>query len=108
MEKYLVNVCVTVGLAVLGWITLTLIEVDKKTAEIAVKVEANNAMITPIWENFVSEVKNGNIQKSDATTDQESTGQTEVVSGSEAEDQLQETSRFSERAHCASRKKRKR
>ena len=42
MEKYLVNVCVTVGLAVLGWITLTLIEVDKKTAEIAVKVEANN------------------------------------------------------------------
>ena len=94
MEKYLVNVCVTVSLAVLGWITLTLIEVDKKTAEIAVKVEANNAMITPIWENFVSEVKNGNIQKSDATTDQESTGQTEVVSGSEAEDQLQETSRF--------------
>ena len=59
-----------------------------------VKVEANNAMITPIWENFISEVKNGNIQKSDATTDQESTGQTEVVSGSEAEDQLQETSRF--------------
>ena len=94
MEKYLVNVCVTVGLAVLGWITLTLIEVDKKTAEIAVKVEANNAMITPIWENFVSEVNNGNIQKSDATTDQESTGQTKVVSGSEAEDQLQETSRF--------------
>ena len=50
-------------------------------------------MITPI-QNFVSEVKNGNIQKSDATTDQESTRQTKVVSGSEAEDQLQETSRF--------------
>ena len=44
MEKYLVNVCVTVGLAVLGWITLTLIEVDKKTAEIAVKDEANNLL----------------------------------------------------------------
>lgn len=94
MEKYLVNVCVTVGLAVLGWMTLTLIEVDKKTAEIAVKVEANHTMITPMWENFISEVQNGNIQRSDAPADQESSGETKMVYGPQTQDQLQEAPWF--------------
>ena len=94
MEKYLVNVCVTVGLAVLGWMTITLIEVDKKTAEIAVKVEANHTMITPMWENFISEVQNGNIQRSNAPADQESSGETKMVYGPQTQDQLQETTRF--------------
>ena len=53
MEKYLINSCITVALAILGWMTLTLIAVDKKTAEIAVKVEANHDMLTPLWEEFI-------------------------------------------------------
>ena len=37
----------------LAWTSLTLIEVDKRTATTVVKVEQNHDMIKPMWEAFV-------------------------------------------------------
>jgi len=37
----------------LAWVSLTLIEVDKRTATTVVKVEQNYDMIKPMWEAFV-------------------------------------------------------
>ena len=88
MEKYLINSCITVALAILGWITLTLIEVDKKTETIAVKVEANHDMLTPLWEEFIRS-KNDDITRTDEKTSIEASSEKEVELETETEDKLQ-------------------
>lgn len=40
-------------LALLGWMALTLIEVDKRTAVMAVTVAENNDMMRPVWEDYL-------------------------------------------------------
>ena len=88
MEKYLVNSCITVGLAILGWMTLTLIEVDKKTETIAVKVEANHNMLTPLWEEFIRST-DGNTTESNEKPDFETASEKEVELETKTEDRLQ-------------------
>jgi len=41
----------------LAWVSLTLIEVDKRTATTVVKVEQNYDMIKPMWEAFIQSRK---------------------------------------------------
>ena len=88
MERQLINSCITVALAILGWITLTLIEVDKKTETIAVKVEANHDMLTPLWEEFIRS-RDGNTTESNSETDYKTTSEEEVELETETEDKLQ-------------------
>jgi hypothetical protein len=49
----LVPAGVVVFFSFLAWTSLTLIEVDKRTATTVVKVEQNYDMIKPMWEAFV-------------------------------------------------------
>ena len=95
MEKYLLNVCVTGGLAVLGWMALTLIELDKKTEVISTetelissKVDANNKMLTPLWEEFIRS-RDGDITRTDEKTGVEASSEKEVELQAEEKDQLQ-------------------
>ncbi len=50
-----------VALSLVVWILSTLIEVDKRTAVIATKVEANHNMIKPLWEDYIRRNDNGNL-----------------------------------------------
>ena len=45
----------------IGWIVTTLIEVDKRTAVTAVKVEENHKMIHTLWVDFVRRKTDGNL-----------------------------------------------
>ena len=45
----------------IGWIVTTLIEVDKRTAVTAVKVEENHKMIHTLWIDFVRRKTDGNL-----------------------------------------------
>ena len=49
----LVPAVAAVFFSFLAWTSLTLIEVDKRTATTVVKVEQNYDMIKPMWEAFV-------------------------------------------------------
>jgi len=40
-------------LALLGWMAKTLIEVDKRTAVMAMTVAENNEMMRPVWEDYI-------------------------------------------------------
>jgi hypothetical protein len=52
----------TLCLGGIGWMTYTLINVDKRTAVMSVKIEQNNQMLTPLWEEFIKQrVKNEQI-----------------------------------------------
>ena len=95
MEKYLLNVCVTTGLAVLGWMTITLIELDKKTEIISTeteiissKVNANHKMLTPLWEEFIRS-RDDNITRTDEKTDFETASEKEVELETQTKDKLQ-------------------
>lgn len=95
MEKYLLNICVTAGLAVLGWMALTLIELDKKTEVISTetevissKVDANHKMLTPLWEEFIRS-KDGDITRTDEKTNIEASSKKEMEFQAEEKDQLQ-------------------
>lgn len=52
-----------VALSLVVWILTTLIEVDKRTAVIATKVESNHDMLTPLWEDFIQRKSNGNLAR---------------------------------------------
>ena len=45
----------TLCLGGIGWMTYTLINVDKRTAVMSVKIEQNNQMLTPLWEEFIKQ-----------------------------------------------------
>ena len=49
----LVPALAAVFFSFLAWISVTLIEVDKRTETTVVKVEQNHDMIKPMWEAFV-------------------------------------------------------
>ena len=43
----------TMSLGAITWMTVTLINMDKEIAVMSVKIEQNNAMLKPLWEDFI-------------------------------------------------------
>jgi hypothetical protein len=78
-----------VALSLVVWILSTLIEVDKRTAVIASKVEANHNMLTPLWEDFIRRKGDGNLARFDAATGFKAAAEAEVEQGPQIESQLQ-------------------
>ena len=83
-----------VALSLVVWILTTLIEVDKRTAVIAAKVDSNNAMLTPLWEDFIRRNGDGNLAWIDAETNIQSSAETEMEQVSQVESELQAPSWF--------------
>ena len=96
-----------VALSLVVWILTTLIEVDKRTAVIATKVESNHAMLTPLWEDFIRRKGDGNLARINATAGIQAAAETKVEQGSEVKVNCKRPRGFSERAHCAGRRKRR-
>ena len=53
IKQALVGSITTLSLGAITWMTVTLISVDKRTAVMSVKIEQNNEMLTPLWEDFI-------------------------------------------------------
>ena len=53
IKQALVGVITTLSLGAITWMTVTLINVDKRTAVMSVKIEQNNEMLKPLWEDFI-------------------------------------------------------
>ena len=62
IKQISLGVLVPIVVGGVGWMTYTLINVDKRTAVMSVKIEQNNQMLTPLWEEFIKQrVKNEQI-----------------------------------------------
>jgi hypothetical protein len=53
IRQALVGSITTLSLGAITWMTVTLISVDKRTAVMSVKIEQNNSMLKPLWEDFI-------------------------------------------------------
>ena len=53
IKQALVGSITTLSLGAITWMTVTLISVDKSTAVMSVKIEQNNEMLNPLWEDFI-------------------------------------------------------
>ena len=53
IKQALVGSITTLSLGAITWMTVTLISVDKRTAVMSVKIEQNNSMLKPLWEDFI-------------------------------------------------------
>ncbi len=53
IKQALVGSITTLSLGAITWMTVTLITVDKRTAVMSVKIEQNNEMLKPLWEDFI-------------------------------------------------------
>ena len=53
IKQALVGSITTLSLGAITWMTVTLISVDKRTADMSVKIEQNNEMLKPLWEDFI-------------------------------------------------------
>ena len=53
IRQALVGSITTLSLGAITWMTVTLISVDKRTAVMSVKIEQNNEMLKPLWEDFI-------------------------------------------------------
>jgi hypothetical protein len=53
IKQALVGSITTLSLGAITWMTVTLISVDKRTAVMSVKIEQNNKMLKPLWEDFI-------------------------------------------------------
>ena len=53
IKQALVGSITTLSLGAITWLTVTLISVDKRTAVMSVKIEQNNEMLKPLWEDFI-------------------------------------------------------
>ena len=53
IKQALVGSITTLSLGAISWMTVTLISVDKRTAVMSVKIEQNNEMLKPLWEDFI-------------------------------------------------------
>ena len=54
IKQALVGSITTLSLGAITWMTVTLINVDKRTAVMSVKIEQNNEMLKPLWEDFIN------------------------------------------------------
>ena len=78
-----------VALSLVVWILTTLIEVDKRTAVIATKVESNHAMLTPLWEDFIRRKGDGNLARINATAGIQAAAEAKVEQDSQIKSELQ-------------------
>ena len=53
IKQAIVGSITTLSLGAITWMTVTLITVDKRTAVMSVKIEQNNEMLKPLWEDFI-------------------------------------------------------
>ena len=53
IKQALVGRITALSLGAITWMTVTLISVDKRTAVMSVKIEQNNEMLKPLWEDFI-------------------------------------------------------
>ncbi len=53
IKQAIVGSITTLSLGAITWMTVTLISVDKRTAVMSVKIEQNNEMLKPLWEDFI-------------------------------------------------------
>ena len=53
IKQALVGSITTLSLGAITWMTVTLISVDKRTAVMSVKIEQNNELLKPLWEDFI-------------------------------------------------------
>ena len=53
IKQALVGSITTLSLGAITWMTVTLISVDKRTGVMSVKIEQNNEMLKPLWEDFI-------------------------------------------------------
>ena len=53
IKQALVGSNTTLSLGAITWMTVTLISVAKRTAVMSVKIEQNNEMLKPLWEDFI-------------------------------------------------------
>ena len=78
-----------VALSLVVWILTTLIEVDKRTAVIATKVDSNHAMLTPLWEDFIRRSGDGNLARINAATGIQTTAEAKVEQDPQIKSELQ-------------------
>ena len=78
-----------VALSLVVWILTTLIEVDKRTAVIATKVDSNHAMLTPLWEDFIRRSGDGNLARINATAGIQAAAKAKVEQGPQIKSELQ-------------------
>jgi len=83
-----------VALSLVVWILTTLIEVDKRTAVIAAKVESNHAMLTPLWEDFIRRKDDGNLARINAAAGIQAAAEAKVEQGPQIKSELQAPSWF--------------
>lgn len=57
------TIFVTVAAATLAWMASTLIEVDKRTAVIEVRVEENYKMLEPMWQDWLSSKREASVEQ---------------------------------------------
>ena len=81
-----------VALSLVVWILTTLIEVDKRTAVIATKVDSNHAMLTPLWEDFIRRKGDGNLARINAAAGIQAATETKVEQGPQIQSELQASS----------------
>ena len=93
-----------VALSLVVWILTTLIEVDKRTAVIATKVESNHAMLTPLWEDFIRRKGDGNLARINAKQVSKPPQKRKWSKGGSPKVNCKRPRGFSERAHCAGKK----
>jgi hypothetical protein len=53
MKEVVLGVTTMGVFGVLSWMAFTLISVDKRTEVMSVKIEQNNEMLKPLWEDFI-------------------------------------------------------
>ena len=53
MKEVIIGVTTMGDFGVLSWMTVTLITLDKRTEVMSVKIEQNNEMLKPLWEDFI-------------------------------------------------------
>ena len=53
MKEVVIGVSTMGVFGVLSWMAFTLITVDKRTEVMSVKIEQNNEMLKPLWEDFI-------------------------------------------------------
>lgn len=49
----MLNVLLTAVLGFVAWIALSIVDLKTETAVIAVKVDENHKMLTPLWQDYI-------------------------------------------------------
>ena len=61
MREVYIGVTTVASVGLLSWMALTLIDVDKRTEVMSVKISANHEMLKTLWEEFFKRsANNGN------------------------------------------------